>query len=1416
MAETIVKTYQLNIDGLDSVEDLRKAVEELNERLKQLNSTSKEYEETLTKLTALQDKLTQAMGGLSDSFKDGKESIASAKETLTEFNEAVTDAVGEDGLEGMRTKVEEVVETNTQLDESLTKEATSMKELRSQISGLKDRLVQLKAGTQEYEDTVNVLVEKQSKLSSVMADTKRSAESARGSYAALSAEMSALKKRWRETTDEAERADLGKRINEINKELKALDASIGNYQREVGSYEQSMRNVFGNPKKEIRELRNELANLEVGSERYNQVLAQMADLTQRQKHFQDQLRFSSANLEDIFKNTAGVVGSVVGGFSALNGMMNLFGKGNSDIQKAMLKTQSLIAIVQGMQGLAGLKDKIVGLIDGIKGFSSRFGMVNKATSDFTKNTKAAAGASQQATTTMETQAGAASQLYDITEKMSEAERGEIEVLEKRQATANADISVLNNEIEALKKLKTAYDEAGASETEEAQRNQEALETKQKELEARKSEAEAVEKTIQDKKKEAENRAENLTVAEQEVVALQKKSQARAEAITAIEKEQAIYNESRQALQERVNIIRQEIEAEKEKADANTVFISVEEKRIQTYERLLNDSKGFTKHTEMEIEALKREKAEIDKQITVYTQLINSQKQLEGEYAKLRKGQILSRTQKKLEIAETKKLIQAEQADAAQKTALAASYRAVATAARVASVGIKGIKTALISTGIGALLVLLGSALSSIVDGVGGWITGQKKLNAELDLMNTKTKELEAQLKEIQTIANGFGFSAFKKASMEITKMIEVMKAKQEEFDYAIQRGKKDTDELMDAWYDAQEAVNDALLDSEIRIDKLIADVEKADRQKGMTQLEKDLEETNKQFQDAIDLVRTFGETGVWSAERVEAKINSLNNALAKQTQLLTEAAQSGSTSGKTSGHTGESEYEKQRKEAKKLLEEIENEAKSEEQKLREKYEKEKKLLEKFHLDTTKLTEKYYKDLDKLMTERNKASYDKWKTHLEAELSLMQKQLKDYEWMVGSVNAETFNKMVQQALEDEIPVMRKSIDNMVKDFEYAFGKMGTPFEELFNIEYLDEAGSKAIHITDDIAEAMKEMGLDPTNIEDIEAMIDKWKLDKKAIEDANKELVKYQSNIKMTAYEAASNRIEDNLERMTASVETEYAILESESSKFAGLFKGWYEGLSPEQQEEQFRMRYQVLETGIQQEIDLWTKAANDETLTIEDRNTAINNLNAAIMRQNQTAAQKTIDANNLVIKSFQRVSNALSSMASSIAGIMGTVSDAIMDSAEAQLNAGKITEKAYAEQFEKAKAFQIAQATINTIAGAVAAFMGITKDTGGWGIAAAAIEAAAVLAAGFAQIQQIRNTKPETSGSGGGGVGGSTNAFSLPNVLTPEPQRVENLTNQSDIDALANALNDQRVYVLDSDIQAANGRSNKRRAEVSF
>ena len=56
------------------------------------------------------------------------------------------------------------------------------------------------------------------------------------SYNALVHELADLKQAWRATTDEAERADLGERINNVNNQLKTMDASVGNYQRNVGNY----------------------------------------------------------------------------------------------------------------------------------------------------------------------------------------------------------------------------------------------------------------------------------------------------------------------------------------------------------------------------------------------------------------------------------------------------------------------------------------------------------------------------------------------------------------------------------------------------------------------------------------------------------------------------------------------------------------------------------------------------------------------------------------------------------------------------------------------------------------------------------------------------------------------------------------------------------------------------------------------------------------------------------------------------------------------------------------------------------------------------------------------------------------------------------------------------------------------------
>ena len=70
------------------------------------------------------------------------------------------------------------------------------------------------------------------------------AKSADGSYNSLVATMGRLKQEWRATGDEAKRAELGKQINDINNQLKGLDASVGVFGRNVGNYAESIKGAL--------------------------------------------------------------------------------------------------------------------------------------------------------------------------------------------------------------------------------------------------------------------------------------------------------------------------------------------------------------------------------------------------------------------------------------------------------------------------------------------------------------------------------------------------------------------------------------------------------------------------------------------------------------------------------------------------------------------------------------------------------------------------------------------------------------------------------------------------------------------------------------------------------------------------------------------------------------------------------------------------------------------------------------------------------------------------------------------------------------------------------------------------------------------------------------------------------------------
>ena len=173
-----------------------------------------------------------------------------------------------------------------------------------------------------------------------------------------------------------------------------------------------------------------------------------------------------------------------------------------------------------------------------------------------------------------------------------------------------------------------------------------------------------------------------------------------------------------------------------------------------------------------------------------------------------------------------------------------------------------------------------------------------------------------------------------------------------------------------------------------------------------------------------------------------------------------------------------------------------------------------------------------------------------------------------------------------------------------------------------------------------------------------------------------------------------------------------------------------------------------------------------------------------------------------------------SDLADSIGDIFGSIADIMQEDIQNKIKNGKITQEEGEKQFKAVKAFQIAQATIQTISGAIAAFMSCQSTyPQPYGAIIGAVQAAAVTAAGIAQIAKIKNTQ---LGGGGSSAGSPTAA---PVQTTPEeyvPQYTQNATGESEITRLADSIHNQKVYVVESDITEAQNRSKVRVTESTW
>ena len=112
----------------------------------------------------------------------------------------------------------------------------NLKALREQVKLYREKLNDAKIGSTDFTEAQRKLSEASDQVKNVLMLGTKEIDDTNKSYDSLVRTMSQLTKAWRATGDEAERARLGEQILEINTQLKNLDASRGNFQRNVGNY----------------------------------------------------------------------------------------------------------------------------------------------------------------------------------------------------------------------------------------------------------------------------------------------------------------------------------------------------------------------------------------------------------------------------------------------------------------------------------------------------------------------------------------------------------------------------------------------------------------------------------------------------------------------------------------------------------------------------------------------------------------------------------------------------------------------------------------------------------------------------------------------------------------------------------------------------------------------------------------------------------------------------------------------------------------------------------------------------------------------------------------------------------------------------------------------------------------------------
>lgn len=272
---------------------------------------------------------------------------------------------------------------------------------------------------------------------------------------------------------------------------------------DLGSTPKSMKNL----KSEIKDLRDALLNLNPATEDYNKVLKAAADRAKLLSDTQYYLRTSATDLGSKITTVSKLFSGLAGGFGAVRGALTLFGADSEDLNRTMVKLQSTIALVQGLQGFEGLSKTIKsagiqfsGAINAVRGFVTSLGTIKGALigtglgafavvlgtliNQFMKLSAEASNSAEKIKESLEKQEKEAQRVRDVNKEMFEAEAAQEHNRRLREIyDTYTDLATIQKKVKELdEEFKLAGLQKGANDAQsEVNRLNSELETQEKVL-----------------------------------------------------------------------------------------------------------------------------------------------------------------------------------------------------------------------------------------------------------------------------------------------------------------------------------------------------------------------------------------------------------------------------------------------------------------------------------------------------------------------------------------------------------------------------------------------------------------------------------------------------------------------------------------------------------------------------------------------------------------------------------------------------------------------------------------------------------------------------------------------------------------------------------------------------------------------